>query len=70
MHGLVVPCFHAEPCPYAAAYDGEQEQGAFGYTPFPFLGLQLVDAIDKENYGIYSKQAIYDCQVYIHLATI
>lgn len=70
VHGLVVPYFHAEPCPYASANGGKQEQSGFGYAPPVFPCLELVNAIDKEGYGIDYKQVIYDYQMYIHLTTI
>ena len=70
VHGLVVPCLHAEPCPYASAHEGKEEQCGFRYAPPAFTGLELVNAIDKEGYGIDYKQVIYDYQMYIHLTTI
>ena len=70
VHGLVVPYFHAEPCPYASAHDSKEEQGGFGYAPTALPGLEFVDAIGKEGYGIDYKQVIYDYQMYIHLTTI
>ena len=70
VHGLVVPYFHAEPCPYASANDSKQEQGRFRYAPPAFPCLEFVNAIDKEGYGIDYKQVIYDYQMYIHLTTI
>ena len=70
VHGLVVPYFHAEPCPYASANDSKQEQGRFRYAPPALTGLEFVNAIDKEGYGIDYKQVIYDYQMYIHLTTI
>ena len=70
VHGLVVPCFHAEPCPYASANDGKEEQGGFGYAPTALPGLELVNAIDNECHGIDDKQVVYDYHVYIHLTTI
>ena len=70
VHGLVVPCFHAEPCPNASAHDGKEEQGGFGYAPTALPGLELVNAIDNECHGIDDKQVVYDYHVYIHLTTI
>ena len=47
---------------------GQQEQGGFRNAPFPFLGLQLVDAIHHEGDDIDAddeeqKDAIHGCQV-------
>ena len=70
MHGLVVPCFHAEPCPYASANESKEEQGGFGYAPTALPCLEFVNAIDKECHGIDDKQVVYDYHVYIHLTTI
>ena len=70
VHGLVVPYFHAEPCPYASAHDSKEEQGGFGYAPTALPGLEFVNTIGKEGYGIYCKQVIYDNQMYVHLTTI
>ena len=70
VHGLVVPNLHAEPRPNASAHDGKEEQGRFRYAPTALPGLEFVNAIDKEGYGIDYKQVIYDYQMYIHLTTI
>lgn len=67
VHGLVVPYLHAEPCPYASANGGKQEQGGFGYAPLPPFGFVLVNAVHEEcndidaenvtrNYVVHSKQ--------------
>ena len=70
VHGLVVPCLHAEPCPYASAHDGEQEQCGFRYAPPALPGLEFVNAIYDERQGIDSEQAVYDYVVYVHLAMV
>ena len=52
VHGLVVPYLHAEPCPYASANGGKQEQGGFGYAPLSPFGFVLVNAVHDEGGGI------------------
>jgi hypothetical protein len=52
VYGLVVPNLHAEPCPNASAHDGKEEQCGFRYAPTALPGLEFVNAIDKEGYGI------------------
>ena len=70
VHGLVVPYFHAEPCPYASANDGKQEQCGFRYAPPALPGLEFVNAIYDERQGIDSEQVVYDYVVYVHLARV
>lgn len=70
VHGLVVPNLHAEPCPYASAHEGKEEQGGFGYAPTVLPGLEFVYSIYDECHGIDNEKVVYDYHVYIHLTTI
>lgn len=70
VHGLVMPYFHAEPCPYASAHEGKEEQCGFRYAPPTLPGLEFVNAIDNECHGIDNEKVVYDYVVYVHLARV
>ena len=47
--GLMVPDFHAEQGPDAAAGDGYPEQACLGDAPFVALRLPFVDAVQEKR---------------------